>query len=180
MEIQKICHRVNLLQMFISHCAFCPQLWEAGSKRLNTNVFGDVFSFQKCGSYDQIPNNWNCTTTLPLSLTDEIFLVFLSSVFFTSITYYFFTWYTPTECTDTCYLRTLCLRIFYTFSHDTFTKSTEIKSILWRQDTGWQSPYFLLSADLNLQGLEEGKEFLQRSQSRKSSLQKGWLDHFGL
>lgn len=74
MEIQKICH--NLLKMLISHCAFCPLLWEAGSKRLNMNVFGDVFSFQKGGSHDQMPNNWNCAATLPLRLSDEILLVF--------------------------------------------------------------------------------------------------------
>lgn len=108
--------RLNMLKMFINHCAFCPQLWEAGSKRLNTNVFGEAFSFQKWGSHDQIPNNWNCRTSLPLSLSDEIFLVFCLQCFSLPSLTIFFTWFTPTECTDTCYLRSLCLLIFFIFA----------------------------------------------------------------
>lgn len=41
------------------------------------------------------------------------------------------------------------------------------------------SPCFLLSADSNLQGLEEGtKEFLLKSLSQKLLLQRSWPRHF--
>lgn len=54
------------------------------------------------------------------------------------------------------------------------------KGRLQHQNYKLASPYFLLSADLNSQGLKRGtKEFLLRSPSQKLSLQKSWLDHFG-
>jgi len=60
----------------------------------------------------------------------------------------------------------------FSFLHDTFTKSSEIKSILWRQDTSWQSPCFLFSADLNLQGLEDGKKSSCRDPKTSSHYSK--------